>query len=121
MFCFFFQAEDGIRDVAVTGVQTCALPISGTATCGRVNWHLDGMRSDGRPVRGTEPNGPILQGICRRPVRILGAMSHTTSRRSEPHEYAHVHGHDHDQGGWWRRVWHGLREAVGEHSHDAAD
>src|SRR2546422_10499246 len=36
---FFFQAEDGIRDVAVTGVQTCALPISWTwappiaATC----------------------------------------------------------------------------------------
>src|SRR2546429_8153763 len=26
-FLFFFQAEDGIRDVAVTGVQTCALPI----------------------------------------------------------------------------------------------
>src|SRR2546429_6475969 len=27
-YCFFFfQAEDGIRDVAVTGVQTCALPI----------------------------------------------------------------------------------------------
>src|SRR2546422_1591861 len=28
LFFFFFQAEDGIRDVAVTGVQTCALPIS---------------------------------------------------------------------------------------------
>src|SRR3989449_323188 len=28
IFFFFFQAEDGIRDVAVTGVQTCALPIS---------------------------------------------------------------------------------------------
>src|SRR2546429_3508041 len=27
VFFFFFQAEDGIRDVAVTGVQTCALPI----------------------------------------------------------------------------------------------
>src|SRR2546429_3501237 len=27
-YVFFFQAEDGIRDVAVTGVQTCALPIS---------------------------------------------------------------------------------------------
>src|SRR5205807_5690740 len=27
---FFFQAEDGIRDYKVTGVQTCALPISGT-------------------------------------------------------------------------------------------
>src|SRR5256884_1583648 len=27
LYFFFFQAEDGIRDVAVTGVQTCALPI----------------------------------------------------------------------------------------------
>src|SRR5437764_2344254 len=26
-FFFFFQAEDGIRDTSVTGVQTCALPI----------------------------------------------------------------------------------------------
>src|SRR5207245_7956767 len=34
-FCFFFQAEDGIRDATVTGVQTCALPISdfGAASC----------------------------------------------------------------------------------------
>src|SRR5699024_12024178 len=29
--CFFFQAEDGIRDRNVTGVQTCALPISSRA------------------------------------------------------------------------------------------
>src|SRR2546426_12447355 len=28
LFLFFFQAEDGIRDYKVTGVQTCALPIS---------------------------------------------------------------------------------------------
>src|SRR5438034_8138304 len=28
MYFFFFQAEDGIRDHCVTGVQTCALPIS---------------------------------------------------------------------------------------------
>src|SRR6266498_1759941 len=28
VFFFFFQAEDGIRDADVTGVQTCALPIS---------------------------------------------------------------------------------------------
>src|SRR5688572_31760365 len=27
LFYFFFQAEDGIRDLTVTGVQTCALPI----------------------------------------------------------------------------------------------
>src|SRR2546426_12810294 len=30
LFFFFFQAEDGIRDYKVTGVQTCALPISHT-------------------------------------------------------------------------------------------
>src|SRR5207248_8556596 len=30
---FFFQAEDGIRDRTVTGVQTCALPISPRALC----------------------------------------------------------------------------------------
>src|SRR3712207_7081879 len=29
---FFFQAEDGIRDIGVTGVQTCALPISAWET-----------------------------------------------------------------------------------------
>src|SRR2546430_13514164 len=29
LLCFFFQAEDGIRDLTVTGVQTCALPIYG--------------------------------------------------------------------------------------------
>src|SRR6266446_5072713 len=34
-FFFFFQAEDGIRDYKVTGVQTCALPIFGRWS---VNW-----------------------------------------------------------------------------------
>src|SRR3712207_8876287 len=31
--CFFFQAEDGIRDIGVTGVQTCALPILDELAC----------------------------------------------------------------------------------------
>src|SRR6266487_7001726 len=46
-FFFFFQAEDGIRDGRVTGVQTCALPISpswGTASCAS-SWS--------RPARGS--------------------------------------------------------------------
>src|SRR2546427_7745004 len=34
---FFFQAEDGIRDLTVTGVQTCALPISLYRTQGAIN------------------------------------------------------------------------------------
>src|SRR5690606_39715621 len=43
--CFFFQAEDGIRDFHVTGVQTCALPISIRApNSGCVN--LRSSRSD---------------------------------------------------------------------------
>src|SRR3712207_9038514 len=33
---FFFQAEDGIRDIGVTGVQTCALPICGPAALHRL-------------------------------------------------------------------------------------
>src|SRR3712207_9160272 len=32
MVVFFFQAEDGIRDIGVTGVQTCALPILSWST-----------------------------------------------------------------------------------------
>src|SRR5256885_241480 len=36
MCCFFFQAEDGIRDYKVTGVQTCALPISQGRSVGAV-------------------------------------------------------------------------------------
>src|SRR3712207_7868538 len=32
----FFQAEDGIRDIGVTGVQTCALPICEETTGGRI-------------------------------------------------------------------------------------
>src|SRR2546430_8577293 len=35
--CFFFQAEDGIRDLTVTGVQTCALPILHQQRDGKVN------------------------------------------------------------------------------------
>src|SRR3712207_7274059 len=38
-FVFFFQAEDGIRDIGVTGVQTCALPISMVCS-GGTTWPL---------------------------------------------------------------------------------
>src|SRR5256885_12634313 len=37
MRVFFFQAEDGIRDYKVTGVQTCALPISGNYSLASLN------------------------------------------------------------------------------------
>src|SRR2546430_4578991 len=57
IFLFFFQAEDGIRDLTVTGVQTCALPISharrpraarrGGARRARRR-HRDGLRGERR-------------------------------------------------------------------------
>src|SRR5699024_12216421 len=37
---FFFQAEDGIRDRNVTGVQTCALPIWKTSNVLVIRWYL---------------------------------------------------------------------------------
>src|SRR5205807_5669396 len=45
---FFFQAEDGIRDYKVTGVQTCALPISGDRGSERRD---SARRCRGRPHR----------------------------------------------------------------------
>src|SRR5436305_13902950 len=43
MFYFFFQAEDGIRDADVTGVHTCALPIS-TAWPAESRWSVPSVR-----------------------------------------------------------------------------
>src|SRR2546421_12403463 len=53
--CFFFQAEDGIRDLIVTGVQTCALPIS-TAWTGR----------DGLPNQKRTP--PVMMNVLPPPT-----------------------------------------------------
>src|SRR5207244_6577744 len=45
IFFFFFQAEDGIRDDLVTGVQTCALPICKPlkVLTGSTNWTITGL------------------------------------------------------------------------------
>src|SRR2546422_11152453 len=51
-FFFFFQAEDGIRDVAVTGVQTCALPIS----FANLNMPSPLLNFDGVPFPGVACN-----------------------------------------------------------------
>src|SRR5690554_5612792 len=47
-FFFFFQAEDGIRDADVTGVQTCALPISIAARDGELD--CDALSLQSLPV-----------------------------------------------------------------------
>src|SRR2546422_6592409 len=58
---FFFQAEDGIRDVAVTGVQTCALPIYPT--------EMEAAIVEPPPIKGSRtiptPSGKEARTICR--------------------------------------------------------
>src|SRR5690606_40129342 len=50
---FFFQAEDGIRDFHVTGVQTCALPISAVSSgtgSSLGGWSVSRCRSSSAPT-----------------------------------------------------------------------
>src|SRR4051794_41635231 len=49
---FFFQAEDGIRDGRVTGVQTCALPISGDRHLNRIVTNEPGVAAIEMTVTG---------------------------------------------------------------------
>src|SRR5437868_12259958 len=50
-FFFFFQAEDGIRDRNVTGVQTCALPIYVDASVGYYGVNIDQKLGEAKNVR----------------------------------------------------------------------
>src|SRR6266850_6770820 len=70
--CFFFQAEDGIRDYKVTGVQTCALPISRLEKLGRRTF-LQGL--------GTE-----LDRVQR--LRELALWLHGATGRGDPRQLA---------------------------------
>src|SRR2546430_5178878 len=65
---FFFQAEDGIRDLTVTGVQTCALPIY--LLGGRVSAHHDEELGRSRHGHGT-------QDTFVRPMRIFSGIQPT--------------------------------------------
>src|SRR5882757_2073736 len=66
-FFFFFQAEDGIRDIGVTGVQTCALPISP----GR-GGHLRGAAS----APAGDARRPSRRAAPRREPHPLGPAPH---------------------------------------------
>src|SRR5205823_10487639 len=66
---FFFQAEDGIRDKLVTGVQTCALPI----------WRLPPGRQPGVQAAGT----PRVRSAGRRPTSSRLSARRGTGFRSE--------------------------------------
>src|SRR5436189_219765 len=73
ILCFFFQAEDGIRDTSVTGVQTCALPISvaeeAKAAGGKMVWEVaeQWLKASGGKVAARKPNTPTLNGVLPNP------------------------------------------------------
>src|SRR3989449_7109280 len=69
---FFFQAEDGIRDVAVTGVQTCALPISIMGMCVAGGAYLPVMCDH---ILMTEGSGLFLAG----PALVQAAIGQKVS------------------------------------------
>src|SRR5207244_9833941 len=69
-FFFFFQAEDGIRDDLVTGVQTCALPI---------------FRSDAVPCRcSSESGGPRHRGRAGHGTRLVSVVAAWSRSRRRP-------------------------------------
>src|SRR5215467_16396249 len=72
VFFFFFQAEDGIRDYKVTGVQTCALPICARAFSGR---STDSVASERAP--GQDWGWPS----CARSRVGMAVMLHTSGAR----------------------------------------
>src|SRR5215510_6686053 len=83
--CFFFQAEDGIRDGHVTGVQTCALPICLPITpefkanlTARLNFPLGAMEGFGQ-ISGVY-NGDSYSDLQRSDRETLGIQpSYTTA------------------------------------------
>src|SRR3989337_1632821 len=75
---FFFQAEDGIRDATVTGVQTCALPISPSASCSSPGSPIDARSTGGRiPRSGPHERDATdeLRANVREPERQPGAIA----------------------------------------------
>src|SRR6266567_8096904 len=77
LFFFFFQAEDGIRDLTVTGVQTCALPIF-TVSGGKIVQDENGetLLDDGPVLQATDR----LVKIAARRATLLGLDAPARSR-----------------------------------------
>src|SRR5690554_7577197 len=84
MFIFFFQAEDGIRDADVTGVQTCALPICICNAVGvQKNLCIDvpGTSANGLDEAGGRAKEAFLVGIEYCHKRHLGKVQSRSEER----------------------------------------
>src|SRR5205809_4120130 len=86
-FFFFFQAEDGIRDVAVTGVQTCALPILPVARR-RAARRGDGARGPRAALARHARRGGGVRQPARRPGARLPQRGVHSARATARHAEA---------------------------------
>src|SRR3712207_8959167 len=84
MICFFFfQAEDGIRDIGVTGVQTCALPISaGDRRASGGQRHLR-QRGDAAALAVVKAAASKRSGGAREPACVAARLTAAAESRSE--------------------------------------
>src|SRR6266446_7611364 len=92
---FFFQAEDGIRDYKVTGVQTCALPILPATPMGR--------RLHPAPETSLRRAAEIL-GAARRPVAVVGSSAMRLRNPDVLQSVIHRHRHPCASRAWSRRI-----------------
>src|SRR2546430_13744128 len=81
-FIFFFQAEDGIRDLTVTGVQTCALPIS-----------VERVFCNAK-IFTAEPDHPYAEAVAIRNGKIVavGSCAEVKKAAGKDAEFADLHG-----------------------------
>src|SRR5256885_7225982 len=88
---FFFQAEDGIRDYKVTGVQTCALPICRYVLRDPLPVVVHGA-GPGRPGQGDGPIGREVERAVER--RLQGEPEARADVRRQSREGDRVHLHE---------------------------
>src|SRR5206468_4406871 len=85
LFFFFFQAEDGIRDLIVTGVQTCALPISRVDSATAEQKYISERRAkfavESRVNHGIEKTVSVSQPKEQRAKPVWNARARSEERR----------------------------------------
>src|SRR5687767_806108 len=118
-FFFFFQAEDGIRDKLVTGVQTCALPILRGLAAARTRYRTGGGDAAALPRRAV--HRAAFAGGCWFPIpRRAGAPGSGRDAHDRPGGRARAparRGPAHAGPRWTR----GARDGRGGHRQESAD
>src|SRR5207244_9228058 len=83
LYVFFFQAEDGIRDDLVTGVQTCALPIWSRSprSLRLISWCWSLLLFGGSPALSAGLFAEVIEGIWTHATHVERYLSRSEERR----------------------------------------